>query len=580
MAEKLAPGPDRKAARAAYPPGAEHPNAALRAFLVDGLRERSVGLARLRSLAWEPYTTLRNLCEGERHCSHDGYDLTSLVGIGARPALRSLTVRSSFAVADLEPLTGLPVLESVDIDRAPATTDWSPLLRIPSLRTVTAPVDPATAAGLAERGVTVAYPQWLTPLVAHPGWPADSALVTRLLRLPGNDGAHDSEPFPDPNLGLAVLQCLIDAGHIPEPDWDEVTGRTDDEFADSDYELSFGACTAVLGVLAEYRSKLPELTEVSWDGGQDTQHACYTFRDGEDDTFTITSLAGIEQCLNLRTIHQSDLLGPCDVEPLTGLAKLENLHIDGADGTDWSPLLRMPSLRRVIAPVDGETADQLTARGVYVRTRRRPHPLVTTCAHDGLRWMVTAVLDMTEAERDRWLCERLADPTPRAVDDAGAAVIARSWLALRDPSDEVAGVALADALLHLAALHHQEGSEPYAIGAATHAADVFRDLAPGAPNVFLPRRAAALDLVAAYTGSGGSMTCGRRWWQRPQGTARRRRPTPCTCRRRSPPATASSPSWTPTLRRRRGRCRYASTPPCCAGRWPPIPRSPVTSCAP
>jgi tetratricopeptide (TPR) repeat protein len=489
---ELVPRPTREAAHAGHPPSPEHPHPAVRASLVDGLAERAAELNRLTDLVWRPWAFLRGVCRAGGRYDDGVFALTSLAGIDRCAALRSVAVDGSFAVADLEPLTALPALESIVIDYAPQTTDWSPLLRIPSLRTVTAPVDAATAARLAERGVTVTYPAWLAPLIAHPNWPTDEAAATRVLTL-ATDGGFNPDPFTDDNLGLAVLYCLIAYKHVPDPDWGTlITVEADDEDEDA-YGLNHDAQGTVLKYLAAHRDKLPELTELGWEGGDDLQGVCFNYWDGEDDTFDITSLAGIEQLISLRIIKGLDLFNATDLEPLAALSRLETLHLEQApEGVDWTPLLRMPALRHVVGPVDGATADALTARGVYVRTPHRPHPLLALCAYDGLRSVAVGLLDMTDEQRGDWLADRVTAPADRR--EAERTVVARAWHVARRPGNVSARVAFADALLHVAALHHKAGHYPSATAAAARAAEIFGV----SPVGDLLRRGAALELLAIY----------------------------------------------------------------------------------
>jgi hypothetical protein len=110
------------------------------------------------------------------------------------------------------------------------------------------------------------------------------------------------------------------------------------------------------------------LTELHWEGGSDIQFVAFGYWDGEDNTYDLTSLAGIEQCFGLRSISMLSLFCASDLEPLTRLPHLEKIDVDNAGkGVDWTPLLRIPSLRVVKAPVSAAVAAELVSRGVEVQ---------------------------------------------------------------------------------------------------------------------------------------------------------------------------------------------------------------------
>lgn len=106
--------------------------------------------------------------------------------------------------------------------------------------------------------------------------------------------------FPDPNLALAVLQSLVDEGHVPVPDWDAVE-PTKPHDEDPSYQSKCirrftDARDALLTILAGYPAALPELTDLRWDLGQDAQRACHWDWDVADYLFEVDSLAGIDRC--------------------------------------------------------------------------------------------------------------------------------------------------------------------------------------------------------------------------------------------------------------------------------------------
>jgi tetratricopeptide (TPR) repeat protein len=488
----------------AWPSWSDRPGREALSDLLDGF---AAELSRLTDFAWPDLNNIRLRCD--TYDDPRAFDLTSLEGIEACTGLRSFTVERAFAVADLEPLTQLAELTTVSLEYAPRVTDWTPLLRMPALREVTAPVDAVTAAALTGRGVTVHHPAWLAPLSAHPGWPSDPAAVRQLLALTptGGDCEHDARPFPDPNLGLAVLSCLIDEGRVPRQERSALLDKADDasnthdndpdpEPEDDDfddYELNTEVRDALLDVLAGRAGAIAELTELSWGGGDDLQHLCYTFWDGEDDTFTVTSFAGLEQCLNLRVIiDHVDLFAVSDLTPLAGLTRLESLVLEYVpDDIDWSPLLRIRSLRRVIGPVDAATAEQLRERGVFVRTPHSPHPLETLCPQRSLTRTVHTLLELPTDERDAWVRTHADDPRPRDVSAARDAVVALAWRTLEEP-DDAAATAYAEALLHVGTLLQRANETSDAMISARNAVALFRGLG----EAHRRRLAEALAVVA------------------------------------------------------------------------------------
>jgi tetratricopeptide (TPR) repeat protein len=204
----------------------------------------------------------------------------------------------------------------------------------------------------------------------------------------------------------------------------------------------------------------------------------------------VRSLAGIEQCFGLRDVSLPEL-DSAGVERLTGLPKLETLAVDAApNGTDWSPLLRIPSLRRVKAPVDAAVAERLVERGVDVRTRHRPLPLERLCAYASLRRIADRVLDLPAAERDRWALARCGDDTPDRLENAEELVVARAWLMLGDPG-AATEQAYTKALLHLATRLDDAGQGHEAAAATEKAVELLRR-----HDTDLPELGAALELLA------------------------------------------------------------------------------------
>lgn len=204
-------------------------------------------------------------------------------------------------------------------------------------------------------------------------------------------------PFPDDNLALAVLQSLIWERLVPEPDWtalaaanpydrdlywDDIFDDEDDEFDSEDereewFQEACGQRFQNNGVrydlarhLARHDGNVPRLTRLFWDHGRapaDVVHACWPGWDGECDTFDIGSLAGVERCAALEVV-QIGSLAAVDLRPLTRLPRLREIAIEHVrHAPDWRPLLEIPTLTRVVAPLDPTVGAELAGRGVAVR---------------------------------------------------------------------------------------------------------------------------------------------------------------------------------------------------------------------
>jgi hypothetical protein len=205
--------------------------------------------------------------------------------------------------------------------------------------------------------------------------------------------------FEDENVALAVLQSMISSGVVPEPDWeavqranpydrdlywddvfdywDEVSGESEEEKERIFQEacayryLNTGVVHDLVGYLDQYAAELPQLTTLRWWVPCDVMWACWPQWDGESDEFYFTSLNGIEQCSTLTSISVQHIIAPVDLSPLTRLPLLAEIEIGHAPKIeDWSPLLAIPALRSVTAPVGEAVARRLLDRGVQWRAPR------------------------------------------------------------------------------------------------------------------------------------------------------------------------------------------------------------------
>ncbi|HEU0030369.1 MAG TPA: hypothetical protein VFQ53_07050 [Kofleriaceae bacterium] len=159
----------------------------------------------------------------------------------------------------------------------------------------------------------------------------------------------------DDNLVLAIVECLLADGlvqfdrdaflaaHPPEDDGD---GDGHDDADAHLYRYNADIAHALRELVRP--EHLPVVRDLVWIGGLHTQHLIWNYWDGEDDTFDITSLVGIERCTSLASLTIRDTHSIADLSPLAGLATLESITI-GAGGRvdDVTPLLGLPRLAKL-----------------------------------------------------------------------------------------------------------------------------------------------------------------------------------------------------------------------------------------
>ncbi|WP_375143262.1 hypothetical protein [Pelagibacterium sp. H642] len=105
----------------------------------------------------------------------------------------------------------------------------------------------------------------------------------------------------------------------------------------------------MLDYLAHYPldlEKLAALESLNLDGGGMIYHHIWHFWHGEDDTFNIVSLDGIEHCTNLRELGVASMQSPVDIGLLTSLRQLADLYI-GTNVSNIAALRDLPSLQSV-----------------------------------------------------------------------------------------------------------------------------------------------------------------------------------------------------------------------------------------
>ncbi len=170
-------------------------------------------------------------------------------------------------------------------------------------------------------------------------------------------------PFADVNFKLAVLSALDEQGTItlgqPPTLAEHLLGRRFDVGTEG-----FRPVPEVLDYLARYPldlEKLAALESLNLDGGSMIYHQIWHFWHGEDDTFDIVSLDGIEHCPNLRELGVASMLSPVDISLLTSLRQLADLYI-GTNISNIAALRHLPSLQSVRI-LDDEIYTEVTTPG-------------------------------------------------------------------------------------------------------------------------------------------------------------------------------------------------------------------------
>jgi hypothetical protein len=173
--------------------------------------------------------------------------------------------------------------------------------------------------------------------------------------------------IPDINFKLCLINTLRKQKLVPKFNkkkfWQDTFGAPYDDYADYAYQ-------SVPEVIAYYqnfeidKSLLDKITKIQWSGSEDIIFDINSQWDGEDNTFEISSLAGIELCEKVEKIDLTLGLDPMPWEikklnlqktfvslsPLAKLPKLKELTLAGFL-QDIEVLLEIPSLKKLqIAP--------------------------------------------------------------------------------------------------------------------------------------------------------------------------------------------------------------------------------------
>jgi hypothetical protein len=155
-------------------------------------------------------------------------------------------------------------------------------------------------------------------------------------------------PFADVNFKLAVLSALADDGVIDLGAPPQLAEHVLQRPFDIDRE-GYAPVPAVRDYLARYPltpKMLGAIENFNLDGGSGIYHHIWHFWHGEDDTFDIRSLDGIEHCPNIRELGVASMVPSVDIRLLTPLRRLAHLHI-GVDVAEIPALLDLAGLESV-----------------------------------------------------------------------------------------------------------------------------------------------------------------------------------------------------------------------------------------
>lgn len=195
-------------------------------------------------------------------------------------------------------------------------------------------------------------------ILATIGWPR-AAIA---LPFPAPEGIPGA-PFKDVNLKLAILSRLIDKRLIdlgtPRQLAEHVLGRAVD-LEEEGYE----PIPEVRAYLDRYPLTLELLNQVDGlvlDGGNSAYPYVWFFWDGEDDSFDVRSLAGIEHCPNIKGLDLMSMIDAVDLNDLLPPFQVETINA-GVELRNIPALLQMPRLRSVRI-LDDQLYEEVTSPG-------------------------------------------------------------------------------------------------------------------------------------------------------------------------------------------------------------------------
>jgi len=153
--------------------------------------------------------------------------------------------------------------------------------------------------------------------------------------------------FHDLNLKLAVLSVLMEAGHYVD-EAEKIAAEHLDTA--EDYKPIEAVMDFYRGIVIP-PELLATVTSLQPDGGDLAYQHAMSVWDGEDDTFNITSLKGIEVLENLVEFSPIAMIGEdgIDYTPLLGCKKLQTV--------DMSFAVEAKSTERVLAALEKRGVD-------------------------------------------------------------------------------------------------------------------------------------------------------------------------------------------------------------------------------
>lgn len=185
--------------------------------------------------------------------------------------------------------------------------------------------------------------------------------------------------IPDVNLKLAVIDHLWTMRLLQPFDVKEYYKALTGAKYSSSADYTRTPNEEIRSLILESRLSTPllgRITELSWEAGHAVQHAIWVWWGGDDDYFTIRSLAGLERLVNIEHLWlRAHAIS--DFTPIAALSRLRSVTLDGAELGDLSFLRALPYIEQVdfkdYRRNDWNQAhlDALEERGVRIGCRER-----------------------------------------------------------------------------------------------------------------------------------------------------------------------------------------------------------------
>lgn len=157
--------------------------------------------------------------------------------------------------------------------------------------------------------------------------------------------ARPRSAFRQWQLKAAVHSELASQGHIAPFRLQDFVALYPKRRIDTEKEALVKEAVAYFRFLEIAPDVLAKLESLSFDGSLAIYQELYPFWDGEDGTFDVTDLTGLEQCTGLQSIH--GLFGAVDVARLASLPKLREIVLGGVI-ENLERLAKSKSLERVV----------------------------------------------------------------------------------------------------------------------------------------------------------------------------------------------------------------------------------------